>query len=529
MKPETKNLRWLWLLIGFAVLPFAAYRNVIPPAAWIAPVFLLRFVRISPRARSVWLIFAAYAVATLIAMSGDTTDHGAVLALTLIGYPLSQGLLYTLPYLADRLIGTRLSTWPRMLVFPLAFTSLTWVMSLLTVTGTFGTPAYSQYGVLPLMQIVSVTGMWSLTFLIMWFASAVNAAWEHGFGQRASWRPLVAVAAALVVVFGFGFVRLSASPPASPKAEVATITISQPVANQALQGFDWATFNRSTNARRAAIRPRFNATLDQMLARTQTAFSRGAKLVVWQEQSALVLAEDRQAAINRAAAIARRNHGYLEIWLGVYTRTRSLPYFRNQAILIGPTGTVIWTYNKTHEVFPTGTSVTITGPGVLPVASTPYGRLTTAICNDVGYPELLRQAGQNRAGILLVPTHEIYSFEASTDSAEAVYRAVENGTSLVRPAGNGISLIADYQGRVIASQNYSPSGGIMLAAVPTRGVWTLYSHTGDWFAYLCVFGLLLLAGLAFAHRTRPVKVNTPQTGLADHPVPSHPQGAVPQK
>ena len=79
MKPGIKDLRWLWLLLGFAVLPFTAYRNVIPPAAWIAPVFLLRFVRVSPRARSVWLIFAAYAVATLIALRGDTTDHGAVL------------------------------------------------------------------------------------------------------------------------------------------------------------------------------------------------------------------------------------------------------------------------------------------------------------------------------------------------------------------------------------------------------------------------------------------------------------------
>jgi apolipoprotein N-acyltransferase len=511
MKPETKDLRWLWLLTGFALLPFTAYRNVIPLAAWIAPVFLLRFVRVSPRGRpAVWLVALAYALAALIAMRG-VPDRGVGLALTLIGFPLVQGLLYMLPYVADRLIAPRLSTWPRMLVFPLAFTSLAWVMSLLRVTGTFGTPAYSQYGDLPLMQIVSVTGMWSLTFLIMWFASTVNAAWEHGFGQRASWRLLGAFAATLAVVLGFGFVRLSTSPPASPKAEVATVTISQPVANQAMKGFDWATFNRSTRAQRAAIRPRFNATLDQMLARTTTAFRGGAKLVVWQEQSALVLAEDRQAAINRAAAIARRNHGYLEIWLGVYTRTRSLPYFRNQALLIGPTGTVIWTYNKTHGVFPTETTVEIAGPGVLPVADTPYGRLTTAICNDVGYPELLRQAGQNQAGILLVPTHEIYSFEASADAAEAVYRAVENGTSLVRPAGNGISLITDYQGRVIASQDYSGSGGIMLAAVPARGTWTLYSHTGDVFAYLCALSLILLAGLAFAHRTHPAAVSHPRT------------------
>ncbi|HUK70500.1 MAG TPA: nitrilase-related carbon-nitrogen hydrolase [Streptosporangiaceae bacterium] len=512
MKPETKDLRWLWLLIGFVLLPFTAYRNVIPLAAWAAPVFLLRFVRVSPRARSALrMVAVAYAVAALIALRG-VPESGAALAFTLTAFPLAQGILYMLPYLADRLIGPRLSTWPRMLIFPMAFTSLTWVMSLLRITGTFGTPAYSQYGDLPLVQIVSVTGMWGLTFLIMWFASAVNAAWEHGFAKRATWLPLGAFAAVLIAVFGFGIVRLNASPPTSPKVEAATITISSSVANQAMQGFDWTTFNRSTNAQRAAIRPRFNATVDQMLGRTQTAFHRGAKLVVWQEQSALVLSEDRQAAINRAAALARLNGGYLEIWLGVYTRTQSLPYFRNQAILISPAGTVIWTYNKTHPVFPGESSVEITGPGVLPVASTPYGRLTTAICNDVGYPELLRQAGRDGAGILLVPTHEMYSFWASADAAEAAYRSIENGTSLVRPTGNGISLITDYQGRVIASQDYfHSSGGIMLAAVPTRRTWTLYSRIGDVFAYLCALGLIVLAGWAFAHRTHPLTAGRPQT------------------
>jgi apolipoprotein N-acyltransferase len=512
MKPGTDRLRWLWLLVGAVLLPFTAYRLVFPLAAWLAPVFLLRFVRISPRTRpAVWLIFAAYALSMLIDLRG-VPGSGVVLILTLIGLPLSQGLLYMLPYLADRLVGSRLSTWPRMLVFPLAFTSLTWVMSLLRLTGTFGTPAYSQYGVLPLMQLVSITGMWGLTFLIMWFASTVNAIWEQGFQWRAARLPLGVFAAVLAAVFAFGFARLNLSGPASPKVTAATVTISQPVANQAIKDFPWATFNRSTSAQRAAIRPRFSATVSQMLARTQTAFRRGAKLVVWQEQSALVLAEDRQAVIDRAAALARRNAGYLEIWLGVFTRTRSLPYFRNQAVLIAPTGKVLWTYNKTHPVFGGERSVTIAGPGVLPMADTPYGRLTTAICNDVGYPELLRQAGQNRADILLVPTHEVYSFWASADAAEATYRAIENGTSLVRPTGDGISLITDYQGRVIASRDYFHStDGIMLAAVPMRGVPTIYSRIGDLFAYLCVFGLLLLTGLALTHRTQPAQAKQPQT------------------
>ena len=40
----------VWLLIGFLLVPFTILQNVIPLAAWFAPVFLLRFAR-SPGAR----------------------------------------------------------------------------------------------------------------------------------------------------------------------------------------------------------------------------------------------------------------------------------------------------------------------------------------------------------------------------------------------------------------------------------------------------------------------------------------------
>ena len=137
--------------------------------------------------------------------------------------------------------------------------------------------------------------------------------------------------------------------------------------------------------------------------------------------------------------------------------------------MISPAGTVVWTYNKTYPVVPAESAITLRGSGVLPVADTPYGRLTTAICNDLDYPGLLRQAGQKGADILLAPNDEPYSFEASYRAGEQVYRAIENGTSLIRPAGNGISLMTDYLGRVIASQDYSASNnGIMLASVPTQ-------------------------------------------------------------
>ncbi len=214
-----------------------------------------------------------------------------------------------------------------------------------------------------------------------------------------------------------------------------------------------------------------------------------------------MLAEDQQNAIDRASALARQFDASLQISLNVFTRTKTWPYIRNEAILIGSTGTVLYTYEKAYPVTGGESAVVIAGSGVVPVAETSYGHVSTVICNDVGYPALVRQAGEKGADILLAPTHEIYAFQASADAAEAAYRAIESGASLVRPAGDGISLMTDPEGRVIASQQYvTSSDGIMLASIPIHGVATIYSRIGDVFAYVCVLSFIVLAGWAFGRR-----------------------------
>jgi apolipoprotein N-acyltransferase len=510
MRISTGQLAWLWLVIGFVLLPFAAYQAVVPLAAWIAPVFLLRFVRTCGRGRTaLLLVLVAYVAGVLIDERG-TTGTSIALIWGLTGYPLVRGLLYTLPYAADRLIGARLGRWPRLFVFPMAFVTADWLGSL-SVTGTFGSPAYSQAGDLPLMQIVSVTGMWGLTFLMAWFASTVNAAWEHGFHWREVRGPVALFGAALAGVFLFGVVRLNLSAPASPTLDVATVTADGAFVDAATQGIDWATFNQSTDEQRAAVRPRLAATVDAMLARTESALREGAKVVAWPEGSTWVLEEDRQRAIDRSAALAKQYDAYVEVTLGVLTRVPGLEYLRNQAILLEPSGAIVWTYDKTKPVFPGESIVTAAGPGVLPLADTPYGRLSTAICNDMGFPGLLRQAGTNDTDVLFAPTHSMFPVWAAADAAEATFRTVENGFVLMRATGNGPSLIVDPEGRILASRDDVGSGGILLARIPTHGDVTIYSRFGDLFVYLCMLGLAGLAGLAYVRRRPPVVVGGPQT------------------
>jgi apolipoprotein N-acyltransferase len=259
-------------------------------------------------------------------------------------------------------------------------------------------------------------------------------------------------------------------------------------------------FYQATDDQRAAIRPKLAPTIAQALVRTEKALRAGAKIVTWQEGAGTVLEEDKQTMLDRAAALAKQYDAYIQVSLGVITRIREQHFIRNQSILTDNTGAVRWTYDKTYLVYPIEHYVFIAGPGILQVADTPYGRLSTAICNDLHFTTLIRQAGQKGVDLLITPYRDIHPFE-SEDAVVATFRAIENGFSLLRPTGAGLSTIVDYQGRILASQDFfTDNDGIMMTSVPTRGDRTIYSQIGDLFAYLCAAGLAFLMGWAFVGR-----------------------------
>jgi apolipoprotein N-acyltransferase len=99
----------------------------------------------------------------------------------------------------------------------------------------------------------------------------------------------------------------------------------------------------------------------------------------------------------------------------------------------------------------------------------------------------------------MAPYNSLVPWDAQ-DAVVARFRAIENGYSMVKAAGHGVSMIADYQGRIMAQQDYGAGDGVMIAAVPTRGVVTIYSRIGDAFAYFCAAGVIVLAGWALVRK-----------------------------
>jgi apolipoprotein N-acyltransferase len=502
--PRTADrLSYLWLALAAALLLFAAGRWAIPLAAWLAPLFLLRFVRtqrLLPGLLLAWIVRAAVAA---------VVQRGIILYPGMVYYVVVAllTLLTMLPYLADLLLAHRLRGLSATLVFPVAYTALEYLTSF-GPSGAFNSIANTQYGNLPLMQVAAVTGIWGITFLMTWFAAVANWAWERGFAWSEVRGPTMLYGGVLTTVLLGGGARLALGSSPATTVRVAGLSASRAAVAALDRQLPQATLVRlqsgkATPSDRAVARAALAVVYDDLLGRSRQEARAGARIVVWPEVSpegAQVLQEDEPELIQRAGALARQEGIYLDLGLGVFLRDAGGgPPLRDEAVLLDPAGHVVWTYEKTHPA-PGEQGLIVPGDGKVPVAASPYGRLANLICFDLDYPGTVRRAGQAGVDVLLAPSDDWQAIDPAHTQA-AVFRAIENGFALVRPASKGLSMAVDGEGRVLAASDYFTTGQqVMVAYVPTHGVRTIYAMIGDLFAWLCMAALVGLVALAILDR-----------------------------
>ena len=239
--------------------------------------------------------------------------------------------------------------------------------------------------------------------------------------------------------------------------------------------------------------------------RTRMAADSGAKIVAWAEAAAYVLEEDEQAFLERASRVAAEKQIYLETGIILILSPEADPSNENRSLLWGPDGEMLWDYEKSTEVLGDGNRP---GPGLVPFADTPYGKLAGIICFDADFPALVRQAGRGGADILLVPSSD-WDTIAEVHNDMAVFRAVENGASIVRPTRKGISSAVDFQGRTLAvdPDPFTGDNATLLADVPTEGRTTPYAALfGDVVAWASVLTVLTLCVAAVVWKVRFRKI-----------------------
>jgi apolipoprotein N-acyltransferase len=251
----------------------------------------------------------------------------------------------------------------------------------------------------------------------------------------------------------------------------------------------------ATPAELEAIRQSDTVTNDDLLARAEREMQAGARIVVWGEGNARMILPDEPAYVARAQALAAKYDSYLAMGLLVGHIGKPIS-FENKLVLIQPDGRIAWEVAKARPVPGGEAARQIRGDGRLRSLASPYGRLSSVICYDGDFPNLLAQAGASRTDILLDPSNDWPAIDP-WHTQMASFRAIEQGFNLVRPTSRGLSASFDYQGRVLAATDYfHTTDYAMVAQIPTRGRTTLFRMFGDWFAYACMAGLVLLVLVA---------------------------------
>ncbi len=507
------RLSYLWLALAFVLSLFALNGTWdIALAAWLYPLFLLRFVRTKRPAIAIPGAFLVNVGATGIYFHQ-------------VGFPLSLISLVeivilasfpTLPYLIDRLVSPSIRGLVSTLIFPLSFVAADYLKSLASPFGGIGSLAYTQYGNLPLLQLLSVTGISGIVFLLTWFGSVINWAWEQHFTWPRIRKGILLYSILLALVLFGGGARLAFFQPQAQTVRVAGISFSQAVDTQAFKSagntLTASMSGKATQADLETIRRAFAMIDNDLLARSQREASAGAKIVAWPECGAEILQEDKPTLLAQATQLAQKTHIYLD--MGLCVLSRQAPHVQDQAILIDPQGQVLWTYNKARPV--PGLDPLVPGDGVVPTVNTTYGRISNVICFDGDFPYLSRQAGQAQADLMLIPSNDWRAIDP-WHTQDITFRAIENGFSLVRQTSHGLAIAVDYDGRVLASSDYFATGEqVMIASVPVKGVQTIYALVGDLFAQLCMVALLILVAFALAQSYRQ---RTGRNTVADETAP----------
>jgi len=482
--------RWshLWLAIGTVM----GFFWTIPLVWWLSPILMLRFMR----TQKVWRGFILVWLATVLTVG--VTQYEMLNALMPSPLPVYlitvavTALPYALPYLADRLLAPALSSFASTLVFPLAVTAVDFLGARANPLGSIGANAYFQYGNLALMQLLAVTGMWGITFLVNWLGSTVNWAWKRDFNWSRIRQGATVYAGILLAVVLFGSFRLAFAPPFTGTVRMHGITAVDMRQN-------WAALNE-LKARKGweAMREKTAEYHDLYFASTVREARAGAQLIHWPEQAVMVPGEDESAFIARAQEIARQEGVYLTLAFGaVFQGGRP---WENKLVVVDPAGDLVLEHHKYALAAMEGTKG---GDGILRTVETPFGTLSGIICNDTNHEEAVAQAGRNGTDILFAPSMEYRAIDP-IHAHMAIYRAIENGVTVVRQADNGLSFVADPYGRVLAAvDHWTASEPVMLAQVPANAsVFTLYLYVGDLFAWLALAGFLILTLLVIVRGRR---------------------------
>jgi apolipoprotein N-acyltransferase len=355
---------------------------------------------------------------------------------------------------------------------------------------------------LPLAQLASLVGVYGLSLYLVAHSTLVLLA-ITGAGRQRLGAGLAAMAA-LFAVSAWGTARV---------ADGALTRAGAPLSIGLVQ----ANIRQEEKWDRG-MAPEIERRYDRL---TRQAAAAGAAVVLWPESSTPYYFNEEPARAAAVRALVQQTGTPLLFGTDEIERGRPDRYY-NSAFMLAPDGAVAAVYRKMQlvpfgEFVPLRSLLFFVSPLVEGVSDfSPGDRVTmlpmagrmasTAICYEIVYPHLAREAVRQGAELLTTITNDAWYGDSSAPYqhfALASLRAVEQGRYLARAANTGISGVVDPYGRVIGATRVFEEAVVVVEVRALRER-TLYATIGDLVAEIALgVAGLTVAWLVLDRRRRP--------------------------
>lgn len=445
------------------------------PLGWLAPLPLLWFAYGgAPR----WRVLLASLVGFALGQAYLVQCYwGQIPAAVLVPLVVTMCVTFAIAVVFSGEALRRGSSWEALLAFPALWTTLEYIIGMVSPHGSYGALGYAQVSFPAGIQVAALFGVHAVTFLLCLCANAVALL------LRRRWAAGMAGAAVCALALVFGFVRLAA--PQGPRVQVAALA--------------------DTDSRNAQHREHTLASEETATHAYAAYIGRlsGVRVVAIPEGAVLMQNDDQKAAVLAPLAAAARTSGATVV-VGTFTPEPA----QNRAFAFLPDGR-IETYAKRHLLAPFETEIPGRDLGLLGAG------YATQICKDMDFAETVRTTAAHGVRLMIVPADD-FGRDRWIHARMAIMRGVENGFAVLRSAFDGLETISDAQGRVLVSRPTTRAGMVVAQAeVPLGSGPTLYTRIGDVFAWLCaVVSVLVGAGMFVTKGLRRTMTNLsvrPQT------------------
>lgn len=397
---------------------------------------------------------------------------------------------------------------------------------------------YSQYKMTHLIQIAEFTGVYGVSFLIVFFNLALFV-----FIKEKNWRPLALSAALILFSYCSGFVLMRRAYKGFDESKSINVVALQPnipqfvkkesdydhlvmydmnkLVEKASVGDEGGVtkglpLRQASEGRKIGGQAAKNGLPPSYFAHTKQIIEAGRDkpdLIIWPETSVPGVYGRSKVITSQINEIVSKS-GVHHLIGTHYQAQGDNEYLYNVSCLMDPKANILYVHKKLHlvafgefvpfrDIFPCLDFLTALGdlsPGRAPTIMQFKGvNMGPSICSETFHGSLIREFVLDGADVMI--NHSNGAYFADTSALEQhfamnVFRSIENRRMILECANTGVTALLAPTGEVLKRLDIDKRL-IMPAKLTPNYTVTLYTKYGDIFAYLCIVFSILFTIFGF--------------------------------